>query len=188
MPRVNASKGSVSFRAIALLVGFFILATVVFLNINRFATLCVNGLTDYNLTYDKWSGNLLSHSEIHGISLESGKDKLLITAKDVFLDFKLKESLKGMRIVVGCRLQEVVFGSADKTAEEISGKAASAGGQTDIGESISGALTDPFGPGQRYDKITFTLLLDWDKVTLYDFQAYSKEMEIKAREFTSTLR
>jgi hypothetical protein len=188
MPRVNVSKGSVSFRALAALIVFLVLTTIIFLNINSFATLCVNGLTDYALTYDKWSGSLLGQSEIRGIILESKKDKLSITAKDVFIDFKLKESIKSMRIVAGCRLQDVAFDSMGEAAKEISEGAASAGEETDMEESISGALTDPFGPGQRYDKITFTLLLGWDKVTLYDFQAYSKEIEIKAKEFTSTLR
>jgi hypothetical protein len=182
MPRVSIPKGSISFRVLIVPTILIVLGTIIFLNINGLATFCVNKLTDYTLTYDKWSGNLLTNSEIHNIRVESGKDKLLISAKDVFLDFRLKDSLKDMNIVVGCKLQDVAFGSITETSKEVSEE------EGDIGDSLSGALADPFGPGQRYSKITFILLLEWDKVTLYDFQAYSKEIEIKAKEFTSTLR
>ncbi|MBD3425965.1 MAG: hypothetical protein GF409_01885 [Candidatus Omnitrophica bacterium] len=186
MKILSSQKASARLGYLIVLAFFVLLAGILYININRVATLCINGLTDYDLNYGKWSGNLLGQSRIEDIALVSQEDELLVKAQTVLMDFKMKESLKSMQLRMGCVLQDVSFSSTEE-ADKL--KPASADDPPkDLTESVSDSLADPFGPGQRYDNISFLLVLECQRVTLYDFRAYSDQIEIRAKEFTSTIR
>jgi hypothetical protein len=159
--------------------------TAAIFSANKITAFCVNLLTDYRLAYATWEGNLFKKSVMEGLRLESKKDGLIVISERSRFNFRPYQSLKQRQLIVDCEMENVLFESAHSTVPPDPAQH-----QVDVStedealNSLSQALADPFGPGSRYDEISFTLFLDNKTIRVVDFRAYSKAIEIKAKEFT----
>ncbi len=185
MPDLKTLKKSKSLPVLFAAVALVALLAAAIFSANKITAFCVNLLTDYELAYATWEGNLLKKSEMEGLRLKSKKDGFIVIAERSRFNFRPYQSLKRRQLIVDCEMENVLFESAYSTVppEPEQHKMDVSTGDEAL-DSMSQALADPFGPGSRYEQISFTLFLDNRTIRVVDFEAYSKAIEIKAKEFT----
>jgi hypothetical protein len=185
MPDLNAPKGPRSFPSLIVIAALVVLLTAAIFFADKITVFCINRFTDYKFAYLTWEGNLFKKSVMEGLRLESKKNGFVVISERSRFDLRPYQSLKQRQLIVDCKMENVLFGTAYSTVppdpEQFEMDVAT---EDEAMNSLSQALADPFGPGSRYDEISFTLFLDKRTVRVVDFRAISKAIEIKAKEFT----
>ncbi|MFH1552097.1 MAG: hypothetical protein ABID83_00445 [Candidatus Omnitrophota bacterium] len=129
---------------------------------DKIAAFSVNRFTDYGVAYDKWVGNPFGKSEIEGLSLELKNEGILIKANQTLFNFRTGRLLRQGQLFLGCEMKGVSFAFTGKSQPDTN--------------SADDILAIPFGPGQKYERITFTASLDKKTLKVSDFRADSKDV------------
>ena len=142
-------------------------AAVVFISfsIPRVIVLSVNTLTEYRVSYIRWRGNPLARSTVMGLKVGmKGKD-LAVSAGRGDIDIDLALLLKERTLRLGCDMKDVVLSPT--------------GSGTDLITGEDSVLSEVFKAGQRYDDVSFTLLMDAGMVKIEKFSARSRDIRLE---------
>ena len=138
--------------------------------LGNIASLLVNNLSGYSLTYDKWGDGLFDRNHVNGVSVRLDDKGIILDAREVFFEIDMDALLKKQELIVECEMKDVSisFGAQTDGAGADKKKIASS---NDIASFI-------LQKDQLYKDVSFVIKKSKDVESIYDFKAISEYARI----------